>query len=97
MELTKEKALELSIFKWEIIIQNNGQYNEKVFAHPKLKKFPFGCALCGKYLNNSCEGCPFVIEGNNCGDLDHPYDNWLNDPTKENAQIILDELKKLRT
>lgn len=97
MELTKEKALELSILKWELIVEKGGYI---LILPNEFLKLKCGCGLCELYRNtsslNDCIGCPFIIEGKRCYDSGHAHRRWAVDNTKENAQIVLDELKKLR-
>ena len=104
--LTKKHAIELSILKWEFIVENNGSSFGLIEIYPELKSLMSYCGLCHKYNNklggkfNSCYGCPLVMINNNynynecgCSQREHLYRNWFYDRTKVNAQKLLDFLK----
>lgn len=95
--MTKEEAIELSIFKWELIVEYNGLSLGNVWYHPALANLKHSCGLCEKYrVGLDCGSCPFIIDGKRCTDTDHPWENWYENNSRENAKIVLDELKKLR-
>lgn len=75
MKLTKKKAIELSILKWEFIV-DTGEIGDDEYdlvqAVPELEGIHEGCGLCHKYLNINkktysinCGKCPIDIIANN--------------------------------
>jgi hypothetical protein len=108
MKLTKKKAVELSIKKWEWIVENNGKINyDKLFKDlPELEGLLAQCGLCQLYVKDICiekwcEGCPIDIaeRGNashGCFAKDHPWNTWRKYGTKENAQAVLDLIKSIK-
>lgn len=89
MKLTKAQAKELSIKKWEYIVNNKGENNGLIKALPELKDFPANCGYCEKYPP-TCRGCPISY----CLDGLHPYKKWSKRRTKANAQKVLDLIKQ---
>lgn len=109
MKLSKEKAIELSIKKWQWIVDNNGSNNlyKLLRAVPELKDIEEYCGLCHKYLrvmtkpySVSCGKCPIDITKTNrkdhtsgCWQDGHPFMIFEACPTKEYAQKVLDLIK----
>jgi len=92
MKLTKAKAKELSLKKWEYIVGNDGIIDDGLYlAVPELVKLGWNCGFCARY---ECTSCPLYINELVCVDPGHPWHTWENDMTVENAQIILDLIKK---
>lgn len=75
-KLTKEKAKEISIKKWEWVVDNEGiddKYDEDTdtftdvsTALPELKDLTFTCGYCELYHKEirgvqNCKGCPINI------------------------------------
>jgi hypothetical protein len=100
MKLTKKKAIELSIKKWEIFVNNDGFYNNLFEILPEVEQFPGNCAFCELYnsIEKQCKGCPIRPDFHDythslftgCFQDKHPYNIWLTNKTKENAQAVLD-------
>ncbi len=107
MELTKKQAKEFSIKKWEYIVKNNGNSNDLVTNIPELKVLNNQCGYCQKYVDtisrtlNDCAECPIRPKIKDyddydflgCSQFSHPYNVWGKNPTKENAQLLLDLIK----
>jgi len=88
MELTLKKAFELSIEKWERIIQDNGQNTFKDM--PQLNSLLNECGMC-EYYRQDCSEC--VINcgfDDGCNNTNHVYLIWSNHSTITNAQAVLD-------
>jgi hypothetical protein len=109
MKLTKKRAKELCIKKWEYIVKMGGKYNfiELEEAIPQLIGFRFFCAYCELYFFKSnkqlhyCAKCPLVIithdynfDEGGCCQKNHPYELWQKNPSKETAQAVLDLILK---
>jgi len=69
MKLTKKKAKELCILKWEWIIKNNGKFDDGNLHQlckdiPELEDISAHCGYCEKYSHTSsvnisqCAKCP---------------------------------------
>jgi len=92
MKLTKKQAKELSIKKWEYIVSNNGDCEGLLDKYPELKNLRADCGYCEKYWKafGGCGGrCPLNLKGITCSDEPHPWIEWVNNPTKANAQKVL--------
>ena len=92
MKLTKKKAKELCIRKWECIVDNNGIHNNKklISVIPEIKSYPWLCAYCELYLDTEsakfdyCFECPlrmkyskyYDLRQTGCLQLDHPLGMW---------------------
>jgi len=88
MKLTRKKAFELSIKKWELIVENDGK---NLDVWPKdLDSIMSHCGLCQFY---GCKDCPLNLDGLCCVNWPHPWSIWRNDQTKENAQAVLELIK----
>jgi len=84
-----EDALELSIEKWQDIVDGKGVDN----GH-------YNCALCRTYdvanTKTKCGGCP-LFDGFKVGEpCSRYYYQYTRNSTTENAQIMLDTLISLR-
>ena len=97
MKLTKEKAIELSIKKWEWIVENDGSMAGLTLAIPELIGLASNCGLCEKYWKDHafCKNCP-INYGYDCYDIEHPFQEWGIDNTKESAQKVLDLIKSIK-
>lgn len=100
MKLTKKKAIELSILKWEWIVENhNDSYNyinEMLHDIPELKILSAGNLRCGICDYNHCYDCILAHIDYNCGDSMSAYSIWCADTTKANAQAVLDLIKSIK-
>ena len=96
MKLTKKQAKELSIKKWEYIVENGGSSHGLIDALPELSGLLYECGYCEKYRD--CGDCPISLKKGKfkycCGNFLHPWTNWCDNPTKANAQRVLDLIKK---
>ena len=100
MSLTKKEAIDFSIKKWKAIVANDGDDLTKE-EKQKLGIYLYNasCGLCEKYHNylEHCVNCPFSNGfDKGCSHSEHPWYNWFMTKTKEAAQIVLDELIKLK-
>lgn len=109
MKLTKKKAKELCIKKWEYIVNNDGILDgERLrFAIPEIKDLSAECAYCELYLYTVsakiyyCFECPLRPKYSKdydeydygCLQQNHPFNIWWDNKTKENAQKVLDLIK----
>lgn len=58
------KAVDLSIEKWELMVENGGDYDEDDFPMT-IDVLKFNCGLCELFFGNGCVGCPLDdYEGN---------------------------------
>lgn len=111
MKLTKERAKELSIRKWEWIIENNGFVNNDRLIEelPELFDLAHYCGLCELYCFehdselSHCLNCPIRPKreyynnttNTGCFQRIHPYYIWYNEPNIENAQAVLELIKNI--
>ncbi len=64
-KLTKEKAKELSIKKWEFIIEKGGDAD--IEDIPEVKHFKYKCPYCELFVKKDeygyeyCDGCPLDL------------------------------------
>ncbi len=99
--MTHKEAKRLSILKWERLAK--GDPFDEVRQMPELVNLIHSCGYCEKYHNNglsTCQGCPLNLHGDkkriddaSCAISGHPYNNWMESKTKEDAQIVLDLIK----
>lgn len=97
-ELTKEKAIELSIAKWEIL-SKTGEYKRYFPEFQGEYEFPYGCSLCA-FAGQALYGlsisryrcrkyCPYAKKFRCCCNRSSPYLHWdsvtPHDPTSERA------------
>lgn len=100
--MTKREAYKLSLKKWQYIVKNDGDDSDLLFCYPELRNIRAACGYCQKYLMLlNCKGCPLNIINNGfyeagCHQAGHPYNDWIEDPTKENAQKVLDLIIKTK-
>lgn len=101
--LTKERAIDLSIKKWEAIIANGGNNLTKGDAiNLGIWNFSGTCGLCEKYKDyekndNQCFKCPFNCNLQyGCSNLSHVWFKWYSERNKETAQAVLDALVELK-
>lgn len=107
MKLTKKEAVELSIKKWEFLVEN--PEGDPLDKYPELEELIAKCGLCEKYFNTTtlklsvCGRCPIRpkvkdYDGVGCGCLQtkHPWNRWMDYPTSENAQAVLDLIKSIK-
>jgi len=105
MKLTIEKAYELSVKKWEIIVKDNGDDTRipKMYA-----QFRADCPYCELFARRDgkdqiCIGCPLDLGNRDlrslaCCEFNHPWNIWFyaKGPTKEHAQAVLDLIIKTK-
>jgi hypothetical protein len=99
MKLTNEKAIELSIKKWEFIVDNDGSSALLIFDIPELQDFSAHCGLCefnDRSGDGFCVECPIGGENMSCGYREHAWYKWEECRTKENAQKVLDLIKSIK-
>lgn len=99
MKLTKKKAKELSILKWEYIVSNKRSDEGLIDKCPELKELKAHCGYCAKYSNGNCKNCPINLGlndgyGSACMKERHPYNKWWEMNTKANAQKVLDLIRE---
>jgi hypothetical protein len=103
MKLTKEEAIELSIKKWEWIVEEwDAKYRliinyEKLIRElPKLEFMNGHCGLC-EFHDGECLTCQLGSgSGSGCDTDGHAWSNWYDNRTKENAQKVLDLIKSIK-
>lgn len=97
--MTKEEAKQLCIKKWQWIVDHDGSSDDIEKALPELVKYPSNCAYCElfRFTNSGvrCIDCPINmglkrLNRDACCHYDHPWNNWVCNRTKENAQTVLD-------
>lgn len=105
MKLTKNKAKELSILKWEWYYANPKMQNDYIWKHPQynlIENLTAECGLCEYYYahrNNfgSCKGCHLYETGNGCYIQDSYFQKWVvaesQKKRKEYAGLILQIIK----
>ena len=103
MKLTKKKAKELSIKKWEYIVGNNGSEVRLLDTLPELDGLNDDCGYCEKYKTPGkmylCTKCPINFGlhdtyGCSCLIKPHPFLTWNRLKSKANAQRVLDLIKE---
>ena len=107
MKLTKRQAKALSIKKWEFIVKNGGDPHLKRLPI-EVRDLRAHCGYCEKYftlhgassVRSVCGKCPLVKNedlnaiDSGCVQPGHPYAIWASSSTKENAQAVLDLIRK---
>jgi hypothetical protein len=103
MKLTKAKAKELSIRKWELIVLGRGSDFGIWTAMPELYELTNSCGYCEKYMHINlpvnCGKCPirppdYVPGSCGCNYDNHPFQIWNENRTTKKAQAVLDLIKK---
>lgn len=97
--MTLRQAYNWAKKKWEYIVDNNGSDEGLYKKYPKLKKLPSGCAYCQMFIieKHSCDECPIGLPIEDkcfrkfpaCHLDKHPYNLWMEAPTKRRAKKIL--------
>jgi hypothetical protein len=92
--LTRKKAIELAILKWEAICKDGGiqgkNYNK---IEHLLEEFPAYCAFC-KYYKLICTKCLIGLKNKEgCCAENHPFDKWCNNNSWINAKAVLNLIK----
>lgn len=88
-KLTFEEAKELSVQKWEYIVNNDGKKKGLKKAIPIVKKMYNNCPMCQYHFiqeDISCRDCLYDLTCHTS------YQNWDENKTKENAQIVLGQI-----
>lgn len=88
-KLTFEEAKKLSVQKWEYIVNNNGQKKGLKNVIPGVKKMFNKCPMCAYHFiqqDGSCVDCIYDLTCNTF------YQTWNKDRTKENAQVVLEQI-----
>jgi hypothetical protein len=102
MKYTLDKAFRDSLKKWEIIAEGGGRWDASVFPE-SIRRLRNYCGLCQYFgtsvENDNCVGdgktCPLVLRKRiRCGDMTHPYSNWVFNKTEENARKVYNLIKK---
>lgn len=102
--MTEKEMKKWAIEKWEWIV-NNWDYS-KDFGYnmlnlendiPELEEFTAHCSYCEKYFYNNaggeCHGCP--LDEDNCFVCCDEFEEWDNEPIKENAEKMLNKIKNI--
>jgi hypothetical protein len=92
--MTKKEALELSVKKWQMIVDNNGIYSLDI--QRKFAEFTNSCPLCHLYFKHGdCTRCPINLSGKRyaCENGEHPFNDWAGTHSKANAQKVLNLIK----
>lgn len=107
--ITKKNAKRLSIKKWKFLVENKYTNNKEIIqAIPELEYLKSTCGYCEKYLNTSnnvfkyCAKCPIKpkrieyndFDNSGCAQMNSLYNEWNKNRTTENAQKILNSIKK---
>ena len=108
-KMTDRQADLFVLSKWMILSAiDYGRYRDYIpnkinaiiyFELPyKIIQFRHSCAWCNiyKYLNGKCKKkCPLVIIDECCKTkIDHPYDEWIKNPCRTNAEKVLSLCKR---
>lgn len=94
---TPKEMKELSIKKWEFLVENPGRFMSITSAIPELEEFTGDCPYCDMYFSYfACEECPVKVDKLNCLDDNHPFSQYIYNPTSENAQKVLDIIKNIK-
>ncbi len=101
---TLQEAYELVLNKWEYIVNNNGSIEGLNDALPELKHLISRCGYCDYFLAKNdnkaaCYNCPLntkpkIYDDFICCMPNHPWMIWFESKTKENAEAMLDLIKK---
>ena len=89
MELTLEKAKELSAKKWELLVENDGNEKKVLETLPDLSNFRNKCAMCEFVYtqdNPSCDSCLYT---GICLDV---YGDFLNIPCSYTAREVYNKI-----
>ena len=90
----REFAKEISLLKWDIIIECDGEMLHSITSHPLLSKLKHCCAYCElfKAVRNKCDLiCPLNLNDLNnltCLNLSHPCNLWDGINNTKNAKSV---------
>ena len=97
MKLSRKQAFELSIKKWECIVENDGDERIVLKKYPRFKDYKGDCPLCELYSDNACKECPIkpkrITSRFGCSNKTHPWSIWFDNSNSKNAQKVLDLIK----
>lgn len=100
-QLSLKEAKELSILKWTLIVENNGENTGSIVFHPDLKHLLGSCGFCERYKQmNGCDLCEFGALAGICLIGNDLYGKWCNARKDSKfqlhyAQQILDIIKSI--
>ena len=101
MELTKKKAIELTLKMWRDLAETGETKDEWFERHPEYEKIYADCFLC-KYsteLEENCELCPYDKKFGSCFDSSSPFKKWGRAATpktrKKYAALFVKQLEEL--
>ena len=103
-KLTLQEAYKYAVIKWQYIVNNDGESYGLRDEYPELINFRAGCSYCELFWDSvtGCKGCPLkarrrvYIREPGCRQPKHSYNIWDDEPTKANAQAVLDLIIKTR-
>ena len=89
------KAKDLSVQKWQDIIDNDGKHPTRLSPDLAVLNDVFNdsCPYC--VLFHRCSCCPLFMKGLSCSLEGHPWTTWRKDKTTANAQAVLDAINKV--
>jgi len=102
-ELTLKEVYDLSIRKWEFLIENP-EKEEEIEEMEEFKNLQANCGYCEYYReqrHGGCWKCPLGnkhdgSEAPHCIFPGHTYNKWKQNQTEENAKKVLDLIIKTK-
>ena len=104
MELTKKKAIELTLKMWRDLAETGETKDEWFARHPEYEEIYLGCFLCeyGKQFkpDSICDHCPYAQKFIGClNKADTPFFKWGRAATpktrKKYAALFVKQLEEL--
>ena len=101
MRLTKRKAINIAIERWEWAAETGSNYKEDWPGGKAYPEFRRHCPLCeydGRHKRD-CKSCPYYQKYGFCAALGSPYSKWSKRRTKKARKLYakqcLDQLRQL--
>ena len=92
-QLSFSEAKRLGIKKWQMHVDAGGCY-DLVIRDEEINNILNSCGFCERWKMN-CEKCEFGKVGIYCRCRGSLFNKWVLQPTKENAEKILNVIKNL--
>ena len=85
MELTLEKAKELSAKKWKLLVENDGNERKVLEILPELSEFRSKCAMCEFVYTQDHPSCDCCLYKDLCLE---EYGHFLDSPCSDTAEEV---------
>ena len=92
IDTDEAKAKKVALEVWRYLRDHpevSEKYNLPAALCAKIRRHKHYCPLCTLFKEKGplgCEGCPLVIEGKTCTNVEHPYSRWTRRWTTTGAK-----------